>query len=55
MGPSGQSESETHVREEYSTCNWIMEGLLDKAGFRVETVDYRDEFLAAYLCTKKGS
>lgn len=54
MGPSGQSESETHVREEYSTCDWIMKGLLERAGFSVESTDYRDEFLAAYLCTKKG-
>ncbi len=54
MGPSGQSESETHVREEYSTCDWIMEGLLERAGFTVESADYRDEFLAAYLCTKRG-
>jgi len=54
MGPGGRNESETHIREEYSTCDWIMEGLLERAGFRVETADYRNGFLAAYLCTSKG-
>jgi len=54
MGPGGRNESETHIREEYSTCDWIMEGLLERAGFRVETADYRNDFLAAYLCTSKG-
>jgi len=53
MGPSGQSESEVHVRDEYSTCDWIMEGLLEKAGFHVQRAEYPDEFLAAYLCTRK--
>ena len=55
MGPRGRSESETHVRDEYSTCDWIMEGLLERAGFRVQTADYHGEFLASYLCTKRGS
>ncbi len=54
MGPRGRSESETHVRDEYSTCDWIMEGLLERAGFRVQTADYHDEFLASYLCMKKS-
>jgi len=54
MGPTGQSESETHVRDEYSTCDWIMEGLLERAGFRIQTADHPDEFLATYLCTKEG-
>lgn len=54
MGPNGQRESEAHVRDEYSTCDWIIEGLLERAGFRVETVDYHDKFLASYLCTKRS-
>lgn len=54
IGPNGQAESQTHLREEYSTCDWIMEGLLERAGFAIDTKDYRNGFLAAYLCTKKG-
>ncbi len=52
MGPSGQVEAETHLREEYSTCDWIMKGLLEKAGFVVETVDRRGDFLVTYICSK---
>ena len=52
--PGGGRAAQTHVREEYSTCGWIMEGLLERAGFQIDDADYRDEFLAAYLCTKKS-
>lgn len=51
--PDGRRAAQTHVREEYSTCGWIMEGLLERAGFRIDDADYKDDFLAAYLCTKK--
>ncbi len=54
MGPEGRSEAETHLREEYSTCGWIMEGLLERAGFRIDEADYKDDFLAAYVCTRKS-
>lgn len=54
MGPGGRNESETHIREEYSTWDWIMEGLLEKAGFSKQIRDYRDGFLVSYLCTKRG-
>jgi putative AdoMet-dependent methyltransferase len=53
IGPNGEAESQTHLRDEYSTCDWIMEGLLERAGFAIDTKDYRDGFLASYLCTKK--
>jgi ubiquinone/menaquinone biosynthesis C-methylase UbiE len=52
MGENGRNESETHVRDEYSTCDWIMEGLLEKSGFHIQTAEYQDGFLASYLCTK---
>jgi putative AdoMet-dependent methyltransferase len=51
--PGGRRAAETHVREEYSTCGWIMEGLLERAGFQIDDADYKDDFLAAYLCTKR--
>jgi len=51
-GPAFASEVEIHVREEFSTFEWIMEGLLDKAGFAIEAADYRNDFIAAYLCTR---
>jgi putative AdoMet-dependent methyltransferase len=52
-GPDSRRAAQTHVREEYSTCGWIMEGLLERAGFQIDDADYKDGFLAAYLCTRK--
>ena len=37
MGPGGGTRAQTHIRDEYSTCSWIMEGLLERAGFRIDT------------------
>jgi len=54
LGTTGPIESETHLRSEYSTCDWIMEGLLDRVGFDVTSVDRKDDFLVAYVCTKRG-
>jgi len=52
IGPEMRHALEVHISKEYSTCGWIIEGLLDRAGFQIETADYRDNFMAAYLCTK---
>ncbi len=51
--PDGRRAAQTHVRDEYSTCGWIMEGLLERAGFQIDDADHKDDFLAAYVCTKK--
>lgn len=40
-----------HIRDEYSTMDWIMEGLLKRCGFTVEQKS-EDGFLATYLCKK---
>ena len=52
--PGMKWDLETHFRQEYSTFGWIMEGLLERAGFRIDKADYKDDFFATYLCTKKG-
>jgi hypothetical protein len=41
------------IKDEFSTCDWIMEGLIERAGFTIDTLDYHDGFLAVYVCTKK--
>jgi len=46
-------ETETHIRDEFSTLDWIMEGLLKNAGFCIEAVKF-DGFMAGYLCKKKA-
>jgi len=45
---------ETHIKDEYSTIDWIVEGLLKRAGFNIEKTQYRGKYIAAYLCNKKG-
>jgi putative AdoMet-dependent methyltransferase len=54
--PSGTPHpgAQTHVRDEYSTCGWIMEGLLERAGLQIDEADYKGNFLAAYVCTRKS-
>lgn len=41
------------IRDEFSTCDWIMEGLIKRAGFTIDTMNYQDGFLAVYVCIKK--
>jgi putative AdoMet-dependent methyltransferase len=53
LGLQSRDAIKTHLRQEYSTCDWTMEGLLERAGFQIESADYKDGFFAAYLCTKK--
>jgi len=52
--PGMKWDLETHFRQEYSTLGWIMEGMLERAGLAIEMADYKDNFFAVYLCTKKG-
>lgn len=40
-----------HIQQEFSTTNWIMEGLLIRAGFSIRSVDV-NEILTTYLCVK---
>ena len=41
-----------HVRNEYSTTDWIMQGIIERAGFRIEKATHSHGFFALYLCTK---
>jgi putative AdoMet-dependent methyltransferase len=44
---------ESHVRQEFSTFGWIMERLLQKAGFSIVNTSYNEEHtFAEYLCRK---
>ena len=46
---------ETHIREEYSTFNWLLEPMLERAGFAVEDVKHTDSrVFSAYTCTRTG-
>lgn len=43
-----------HIRDEHSTIGWMMEGMIERAGFSIERSDYRAGFIASYLCVKRG-
>jgi putative AdoMet-dependent methyltransferase len=45
-----QQEFETHVRVEYSTFTWVLEGFLTRAGFDVLEREYPTREYAEYLC-----
>lgn len=46
------ADLESHVCTEFSTFTWILEGLLVRAGFRIDDATYTDGALARYVCTK---
>ena len=52
VGEEFRSEVETHIRDEYSTFAWIIDGMLEKAGFAVEKRQSGDEFVTEYACRK---
>lgn len=43
-----------HVAKEYSTLDWIMEGLLTRAGFRIERIVSDKAPLVQYVCRVEG-
>jgi SAM-dependent methyltransferase len=49
-----REELETHVRDEHSTFNWLLEPMIERAGFEIEQADYGSlRIYAAYLCRKR--
>jgi SAM-dependent methyltransferase len=48
-----RAELEEHVRDEHSTFTWLLEPMIEKAGFAIEQADYSDDgIFAHYLCVK---
>lgn len=49
-----REEYETHLREEQSTFSWLLEPMLDRAGFDLIDVEHRENRLCSrYLCTRR--
>lgn len=44
------ADFETHLREEYSTYSWIIEGMLARSGFVIESAEFPSSMYATYLC-----
>lgn len=55
--PAGEgftmSDFEMHVREEYTTFAWILEGMLTHAGFAIAQANYPTPEYAEYVCRKR--
>jgi putative AdoMet-dependent methyltransferase len=54
-GKEFRKEAETHIRDEFSTFGWILEGMLGKAGFHIEKSRTVDGFTTEYCCKKTTS
>lgn len=48
-----REETVRHFRDEYSTYDWVMDGLLSRSGFRIERKHVDAGVLGTYICTKK--
>lgn len=47
-----REDAEMHFRDEFSTYDWVMDGLLERAGFRIESKRIEGGVLGTYLATK---
>ncbi len=47
-----QKDTQGHFREEFSTYDWVMDGLLSRAGFDIKSKEIRDGVLGTYYCAK---
>jgi putative AdoMet-dependent methyltransferase len=52
-GSDIRADVEAHVRKEFSTYDWIMDGLLERAHFRITSKVLRDGVIGRYVCKKE--
>lgn len=45
-------ETKVHIRDEHSTFDWILQGLIERAGFNIEKSNTEDCLASEYLCGK---
>lgn len=49
-----RAELETHVREEYSPFSWLLEAMLEHAGFAIRQVEhYPSRIYSVYTCVRR--
>lgn len=46
------NETITHIKDEFSTYDWIMEGLLEKTGFSIDSKIIEANNFLTYICSK---
>lgn len=47
-----REDAERHFKDEFSTYDWVMDGLLSRAGFTVRSKHLEGGVLGTYLCTR---
>src|SRR6185369_2362363 len=48
-----RAELETHLREEYSTFSWLLEPMIERAGFKIQDVQHgASRVHSTYTCVK---
>lgn len=45
-----RAELETHLREEHSTFSWLLEPMLERAGFIIQDVKHNGSIYSTYTC-----
>lgn len=49
-----RAELEEHVRDEHSTFTWLLEPIIERAGFRIDDADYSpDGIFARYVARRR--
>ncbi len=51
FGPDRESVA-AHFREEFSTFNWVMTGLLERAGFAIDNRRAHGDIMTGYVCSR---
>ncbi|MGE4194564.1 MAG: class I SAM-dependent methyltransferase [Pseudodesulfovibrio sp.] len=51
-GQEFADETALHIREEYSTFDWVITGMLERAGFKILEADTASALTTEYLCAK---
>jgi len=51
VGVDFAKEAEMHIKEEFSTFDWIIEKMFHKSGFKFD-IRHKDDFFAIYYCKK---
>ena len=48
-----RAELAEHVRDEHSTFTWLLEPMIERAGFDILEADYTASVFARYVCRKR--
>ena len=48
-------EVKIHIKDEYSTFDWVLQGLIERAGFQIEQMNTDNVFESEYICRKDRS